>query len=512
MSQSDNARIAKNTLFLYLRMIVTIAVNLYTVRLLWKVLGVDNYGIYNVVGGIVLLLMFINSAMVGSTQRFMSYAMGKKDAGLLSKTFSIAMKVHVILAAVIVLLAETAGLWFLNTQMNIPAGRMVAANWVFQCSMFAFILNVVSVPYNAAIVAHERMHIYGYFGIVEVLLKLVIVYVVILVSWDKLITYSVLVAVVALVMRVAYGVYCKREFEECTYRGHKDKGLLKEMLGFAKWSFIGVMGISFRDQGMNLILNLIFNVAVNAAKGVAHQIISTINGFSANFTMALTPQIIKRYSVGDIDSMMNLMRKGCKFSLILMSFIVIPLTIVADPILKLWLGDVAPYTAGFLQLGLVIALIESIVTPITTSIQATGDIRKFQILISIIMLLNLPVAWVLLKLIDDPYIVMYVMMVSSVVAICVRLYLLHGLIPFSYRKYAMTVFSRSVPAILLSFGLCWIVKGVFSDDIWGIVLFGVSALVIIAGISFTVGLDRGERRVVIEKGGEILRKKLLRKG
>lgn len=480
-------------------MLVSIVVNLYTVRLLWLALGIDNYGIYNVVGGIVMLFSFINSSMVGSSQRYMAYAIGREDEELLKKTFSIATKVHAILAVIIVILAETIGLWFLNYKMQIPTGRLYAANWVYQCSIFAFILNVISVPYNASIVAHEHMKIYGYFGIIEVILKLIIVLIILVIPFDRLISYSILVALVSLIMRIAYGLYCQHNFKECIYQNYKDKGLLSNMLGFAKWTFIGVMGITIRNQGLNLVINLFFNVAVNAAKGISNQIVNVISGFSSNFTMALNPQIIKRYSNGEIHSMMNLVSKGCKYSLILMSFIVIPLIIVAEPALKIWLDGVAPYTVGFLQLGLIIALIESVVSPITTAIQATGDIRKFQIIISIIMILNLPISCLLLYAYHSPYVVMYVMLATGVVAILIRLYLLHALIEFSYRGFLSTVYLRTIPSIGLSFLICWIISPVYSDNIIGIILFCLTSLIVVSLINYYVGLNRTEQITISSK-------------
>lgn len=508
MDTSNNSKIAKNTLFLYLRMLISIAVNFYSVRLLWHALGIYDYGIYNVVGGIVMLFSFINSSMVGSSQRYMAYAIGQKDEELLNKTFCLATKVHTILAVIIVILAETIGLWFLNYKMQIPTGRLIAANWVYQCSIFAFVLNVLSVPYNASIVAHEHMKIYGYFGIIEVFLKLFIVLIIVIIPFDRLITYALLVALTSLIMRIAYGVYCRHHFKECIFHNYRDKKLLASMLGFAKWTFIGVMGITIRNQGINLVINLFFNVAVNAANGIANQIINVINGFSSNFTMALNPQIIKRYSYGDISSMMNLVSKGCKYSLMLMSFIVIPLIIVAEPAIKIWLGSVAPYTVGFLQLGLIIALIESVVSPITTAIQATGNIRNFQIYISIIMIICLPVSCLFLNIYHSPYIGMYVMFVSGIIAILIRLYLLHSLIRFSYRHFLSTVFLRPIPSICLSFIICWYLNRFYSDGLIGITLFCLTSLIIISVFNYSIGLTKLEKATVSSKITEYINNKI----
>ena len=407
MPSEANKRIAKNTLFLYVRMFLTIIVNLYTVRVIWQVLGVDDYGIYNVVGGIVMMFSFLNNAMVASSQRFISFELGRGDKECLNKVFCISLTVHFLLAVTVLILAETIGLWFLNHKLNIPEQRMYAANWVYQCSIIAFLVTIVSVPYNACIVAHEHMKVYGYLGILEVILKLVIVFLLIFIGGDKLIVYSLLVLVVALIMRILYQIYCHRHFSECRFHRVSDRHLMSDMFSFAGWSF--------------------FNVAVNAAKGIAGQIGAVINGFAANFQMALNPQITKRYASGDTEGMMNLVFQGCKYSVLLMTIIVVPLIISAEAVLTLWLGDVAPYTVGFMQLTLCLVLVESIVSPITTALQATGHIRNFQLIISIIMVMNLPLAWLWLKLDVNPYLVMIVSIVMSIIGIISRLMLLHGI-------------------------------------------------------------------------------------
>ena len=270
------------------------------------------------------MFAFLNNAMVASSQRFISFELGTGNFNRLKKVFSISVTVHILLAIGVLILAETIGLWFLNEKLNIPINRTYAANWVYQCSVIAFIINVISVPYNACIVAHEHMKQYGYFGILEVILKLVIVFLLLLIPFDKLIAYAILVACVSLVMRLVYGFYCSRNFTECRYKFMNDHHLIRDMFSFAGWSFIGNLGFSVRDQGHNIIVNLFFNVAVNAAKGIATQVGTVISGFVQNFQMALSPQITKRFAAGETGSMMTLVIAGCKYSALLMMFIVIP--------------------------------------------------------------------------------------------------------------------------------------------------------------------------------------------
>ena len=302
MSTSENSkRIAKNTLLLYIRMLFAIIVGLYTSRVVLQTLGVDDYGIYSVVGGIVAMLAFLNSAMTAASQRFISFELGTQNYQRLKEVFSTSINIHLAIAGIILVIAETIGLWFLNTHMNIATDRMTAANWVYQCSVLTFVMTVVSVPYNACIVAHERMKAFAYISIVEVVLKLVIVYLLLILSADKLISYAILVLGVSLVVRIIYGVYCKRNFEECTYHFSFNKKLFKEMFAFASWSIIGNLGFSLKDQGSNIVLNIFCGTAINAARGVALQVNGIISNFSNNFIMALNPQIIKHYAAGNIQ-------------------------------------------------------------------------------------------------------------------------------------------------------------------------------------------------------------------
>lgn len=504
---ASNKRIAKNTLYLYLRMIVTIIVNLIAVRVLWKILGVDDYGIYSLVGGIVWLFTFLSSSMVGATQRYLSYELGRGDREMLNKTFSISMKVHYWLALILVVVGESVGVWFINT-LNIPPDRMVAANWVYQCSIASFVMTILSVPYNASIVAHEKMNVYGWLGILEVVLKLVIIFIAGWVSSDHLIAYTVLLFLVTALMRVICGVYCKRKFEECTVRPYKDPQLRKELIGFGKWTMLGVAGFSLRDYGMGIVLNLFFNVAVNAARGMANQVGNVITGFASNFTMAMNPQITKRYAMGEYGEMFKLIFAGGKYSMLLMGVVVVPLIIKMEAVLTLWLGSLTDYVVGFTRLALVVALVECVASPIVTALQATGKIRLFQILISILMISTFPAAWIFLKLGYSPYSVYYIILGSSVLGIALRLYLLHRLITFSYSKYIVTTYFRSVPSIILTFVLAWLARSWFADSFIGLVLFAASCVAVYIVIVLTIGLDRAERTLVLEKAGNILKNKI----
>lgn len=444
-----------------------------------------------------MMFSFLNNAMVASSQRFLSFELGKGDKLRLQNTFSVTITIHVLLALIILGLAETIGLWFLNAKMNIPEGRMIAANWVYQCSILAFLLNVISVPFNACIIAHEHISVFGYFGILENVLKLGIVFLLFILPFDKLICYSILILALAVLMRMIYGVYCSRHFEECHWKRFKDHQLISQMFNFAGWSFVGNIGTAVREQGVNILLNLFFNVAVNAAKGIANQIGTVIDGFASNFTMALNPQITKRYAIGEIDSMLNLIYKGCKYSLLLMSMMVIPIFFASESLLKLWLGDVAPYTVGFLQLILIRILIECVVAPIRTSLQATGNIRTFQIVISIITISNLPLSWIWLHYGGDPYSVMYVYIVTSFIALVARLMILKGLMKFSYRKFIKEVYLTTIPCIIITSIISYLIYPIFETNIIHLAIYGFLTVVIFCILSFYMAFNKTERRTII---------------
>lgn len=498
MRSEDNKRIAKNTLFLYFRMLLTIVVNFYTVRVVWRVLGVDDYGIYNVVGGIVAMFAFLKTAMVASSQRFTSFELGRGDLDKLNRVFCISLKVHFLLAITVFLLTETIGIWFLNEKLNIPYDRMVAANWVYQCSIISLLVSIVSVPYDSCIVAHEHMKVYGYFGIIEVSLRLLMAFLLMAIGGDKLIIYSILMLGVALLMRLLSQFYCRKHFEECSYRNMSDKKLLRDMFSFSGWSFIGNFGFSVRSQGLNIIINMFFNVAVNAAKGIAEQIGAVVYGFAYNFQMALNPQITKKYASGDKSGMTELIFSGCKYSAILMMFIVVPLFFSADLFLHLWLGDVARYTVGFLQLILVTCLIDSMVGPITTGIQATGNIKKFQIIISIIMISNLPLAWLWLKIYSNPYVSSFIAIITSAIALAVRLRLLHQLVEFSYLVFIRHTLARIVPILVVVSVPSWIIYSKMPRTLCGLICYCIITTVIILICSYIIGLSAVEKKHVLQ--------------
>lgn len=390
----SNKRIVKNTLFMYLRMLLTMVVSLYTSRVVLRTLGVDDYGIYNIVGGVVVLFTFINSAMASGTQRHLSYELGKKDEGNITEVFSACLKIHFLLAAVIFILAETIGLWFLNTQMNFPASRMEAVNWVYQFSILGCVASIVRVPYNAAIVAYERMSFYAYMGIIEAVLKLVVVYLLLLFAMDKLILYSILMFAVILLITLWFILFCHKNFERIRIVKVPDRQLYRKLVSFSGWALFGSVANVGLQQGINIIINIFYGVALNAAVGVANQVNSAISNFVHGFQQALNPQLVKSQAGEDKARQFQLICESSKLSFFIMFVMAFPLMVNLEYVLTLWLGEYPAHTVGICNMIIIGALIECLSGPLWVTIFATGNIKTYQIVISSILLLNIPVSYI----------------------------------------------------------------------------------------------------------------------
>ncbi|MDL2306171.1 oligosaccharide flippase family protein, partial [Bacteroides sp. OttesenSCG-928-D19] len=481
------------------RMLLIMAVTLYTSRVVLATLGIEDFGIYNVVAGFVAMFGILSGTLSASISRFLTFELGAKNAEKLSRVFSTSVNVQIIISLVILLFSEIVGVWFLNTRMNIPDERMVAANWVFQFSMFTFIINLISVPYNASIIAHERMNFFAYVSILEVSLKLLIVYLLVNSQIDKLVLYALLLLLVSMVIRVIYGVYCKRNFSECNYHFILDKPLMKEMLSFAGWNFIGASSKTLKDQGVNVAINLFCGTVVNAARGVAMQVNTAVHSFVNNFMVALNPQITKSYASGDYSYMMNLIQQGARLSFYMLMILSLPIILEAEMILSLWLVEVPSHTVNFVRLVLINAMIESLSGTLITAMLASGKIRNYQLVVGGIQMLNFPLSYSLLKLNYFPEITLIIAIVLSVISLLTRLLFLRGMIKLSIRKYlwgvvfnAFFVFSIS---LILPVGLYNILNA-------GIIRLLVILLVSIcysAAVILFIGCKRSEREIFVRK-------------
>lgn len=495
--QDNNKRIAKNTLLLYFRMLFTMAVSLYTSRIVLATLGIEDFGIYNVVGGIIIVLSFLNNAMAGATQRYLNIELGRQNIEKLHKVFSTSVFIHFLVAGMIILQAETVGVWFLNTQMNIADNRMIAANWVFQFSVIAFIFNVISVPYNACIIAHEKMSAFAYISVLEVVLKLVIVYFLTLTSFDRLIFYAFLIMCVSIVIRVVYNVYCKRYFEECKRIGRIDKPLMKSMLSFSGWTIFGNLGFIFHTQGIAILINMFFGSVVNAAQGIANQVNGVVKNFVQNFLTALNPQVVKSYAAGELDSMHRLILRGCRVAFFLVAFFVIPLTLEAPTILSIWLKEVPEYTVILVRLVLFLTLFDCFSGLLATAKGATGNIKVYQIVLTTIGFFHLPLSWLFFHLDYEPYYAMYVYLVIIIILQAVRIWFVCNSINLSLLRFYRDVVLRCGLAGIIAAVLPVCLHVQLEQGIWTTITIGMTSIITVSLTAFYLGLDQNERTKVV---------------
>lgn len=508
----NNRRIARNTIMLYIRMLLIMAVTLYTSRIVLNALGVMDYGIYNVVGGIVLLFTFLNGAMSQSTQRFLSYEIGQKGTAKLQEIFSTAMTIHLLIAVIILLFAETLGLWFLNTRMSFPPDRIEAANIVYQCSILAFMTSILQVPYNATIIAHERMQAYAYISIIEIVLKLGVAFAISFMSVNKLQLYALMILAVTVIINLIYRGYCKSNFHECRYRLIYNRQLMYSMSGYAAWSSLGAFAWIGKSQGCNLILNIFLGPAVNAAYGITNQINTALNSFVQNFTTAVNPQIVKSYASADYDRTYYLVHYGCKLSFFLILVISVPILMTTEHILTIWLKTVPQHTVIFTRLIIVNSLFESFSYCMGMALQASGKIKVYQIVVGITILLNLPVAFITLKMDYPPASIFVVSIIISAITLVERLLIMRStLVCFSIRKFTSSVF---LPSIIVS--VCILISYFTFTEL--ISFNHVSLIYIIPGtmlmtilIVFYVGFNKLERESILNmiKSRICIRKKSL---
>ncbi len=503
----NTQRIAKNTLLLYFRMLLIMLINLYTSRIVLSVLGAVDFGIYNVVGGFVTMFTVISGAMTTATQRFLSFEIGKGINGNVKAMFSTAIMIHLILGGIILICAETIGVWFLNTHMNFPSNRYNAANWVFQFSLLTFIINVISVPYNAAIIAYEKMKAFAYVSIIEVILKLLIVYLIIISPIDKLVLYSILLAFIAIMIRIIYGIYAKKNFSECRFCWNWNKQYSKNVMTFVSWNLIGSLAFVAKEQGINVLLNVFFGAAINAARGIAYQVMNAINGFVNNFQLAMNPQIVKSYAANNKSDMFKLVFRGSKLSYLLLLTMSLPIIIEAPFVLDIWLEKVPEYTVTFLRLVLITALIDSLSGTLITSMHASGKVRDYQIIVGGISLMTLPLAYLFFKAGCPPYIAMYIGIVISIICHFARLLLLHKTINLPYISFIKRVTLKVAIVSISSAIIPTLVYHYVNDNSWwSFFLICIISFSSALTFSYIIGLSRNEKLFLNNKVKIIINK------
>lgn len=492
----NTRKIAKNTLVLYVRMLVLMLVGLYTSRVVLSALGENDFGIYDVVGGVVAMFTIISGSLNSAISRFITFEMGKSDPMRLNKVYSTAVTIQLILAVVVVLIAEPVGLWFVRNKMTIDPSRIQAAIWVLHFSLASFVINLMSVPQMASITAHEKMSAYAYIGTMEGLLRLAVAVLISRSSSDRLVLYSALMMVTVLMVRAAYGIYCRRNFPECRYRWVNDALLVKEMFTFAGWNFIGASSGVLRDQGGKILVNLFYGTAVNAARGVAMQLNGAVQGFVTNFMTAVNPQITKSYASGDQGYMYYLISKSSRMSYYLLFVLALPVLFNTGYILDIWLEEVPAHSALFVQLFLIFTLSESLSNPLITAQLATGNIRNYQLVVGGLQLLNIPVSYAFLKAGAAPEVTVMVAIAISQICFFARLFMLKGMIGLPVGDFLKKVYMNVLGTTALSLVIPFAVQRFLPETIWGFIA-SVTLCVVSAGLSvLAFGLSRGERHEI----------------
>lgn len=494
----DNKRIAKNTLFLYFRMLLIMGVSLYTSRIVLQALGETDFGLYSVVGGIVTMFTFLNGSLGGATSRYITFELGKKDYVRLGKVFNAAFIIHIVLAFMVVVLAETVGLWFLYEKMTIPENRMHAAFWVYQLSIVTCFFSITQVPYTATIIAHEDMKIYAYVGMVEVLLKLGIVYALAVSPMDKLVFYALLLCLVQVVSILFYRIYCMRFYSETSLRICRDRKLYREMFGYAGSDMIGNISVLAQGQGLNILLNMFFGPTVNAARAIAYQVQGAITQFSGNFMTAVKPQIIKRYAQGNVKDMLRLVYQSSCFSYYLMWAIASPICLETDYILTLWLGQYPDHTVSFIRLVIVLCLIQTLKTPRSTVFHATGNLKLPNLVVGGILCLAFPLAYMLLKSGCRPESVFWAANLTMVVSEFASVAILRKYIDYSILDYLLKVHARCLLVTAASFLVPYCVYDKLMEP--GFLRLLVTSMVSTVSIGilvWTIGLDKGLKETII---------------
>lgn len=478
---------------------VIMIISLYMSRVILDTLGVSDYGIYNVVGGFVTMFTLLSGSLSNAISRFITFELGKGDKQRLAKVFSTSVTVQILLSIAIGVLLEIIGIWFLNYKMQMPVDRLNAANWVLQCSILTFILNLISIPYNGCIIAHEHMTAYAYIGVLDVMLKFVSVLFLYITFYDKLIIYAILLAGSALIVRLVYGIYCSHNFEECKYRFFFDKPLIKQMIAMASWNFLGASGGVLNNQGVNVLINLFFGVTVNAARGIATQVNSAVQAFAGSFITALNPQITKSYAQGKIDEMRKLFYRGSKVSYFLMLIIALPIIVEAPTILQIWLKTVPEYTIVFVRYTMLISLTTVLSNILFTIAMANGNIKRYQLWMGTLSLSIFAITYIAFKLnanVTACYLIAFLM---DIVIVTVRIIIVNRLVDIDLKAFVKMVLFRIIIVTILSACVSFGIRSLLHDFFFSTPIVIAITIISICFFVFIFGLNRNEREFIINK-------------
>ena len=505
--KTSNKRIAKNTIILYIRMFFMLAVGLYTSRVVLHVLGASDYGIYNIIGGVVVLFSFINNALISATQRFLNFNLGKKDITAVHHVFCMSMNAYFILSLLFIVLAETIGLWFVNTQLNIPEDRHNAALWVYQFSVLTFIVNLLRIPYNATIIAYERMDFYAYVSLIEVVLKLIVVYLLFVTSYDKLILYALLYTMIPIMMNIVYKIYCNKHFSVTKYQPLWNKEIFRSLFGFSGWSLFGSIANMSAQQGINILVNIFYGVTANAAVGIANQVTTNVYQFISNFQTAFQPQIVKTYAANETESFHKLIFRSAKFSYFMMFLLALPIILTTQDILEIWLVKVPEYTAIFCQLILGFLIIECVSAPLWMAVQATGKIKRYQILMAICIFMNFPLTYIVFKIGMPVYYAWIIRIFVNVITVSARCIYMKKYLEFPILDFFKKVVKPILIVSTISIPIPYFISISTTSGIENIIIVTIISISISLFSIYTLGLNVNEKRFI----NDILIRKILRK-
>lgn len=497
----SNKRVVKNTLYLYIRQGIVLVLGLLTTRIVLDKLGVDNYGIYSVVGSFVSMFMILNSVLQSATRRFLSLAIGKEDDGVIRDTFQTAIVIHLCIALIVVFALETVGLWFLNHELNIESSRMWAANWVYQFSVFSVALNIVNTPYVAAVTSHERFDVYAYLSIFDVVGKIAVLFLLVILPFDKLIVYAALMFAVVAFGAGIYVWFCRNRFPEtCGLSLNVDKQLLKEMLKFSGWDCFGNIASIVNVEGVTILLNIFFGTLVNAARGVANTVTFTVLQFVTGFVMAAEPQLVKSYAKRDFARMEKLVFDISQMTLFMLAIFAVPIWLEMDYVLKLWLGDYVPqYTGIFIKITLLNCFISYSNLMVVKAIVATGNVKTLNLCLAPIEIMILPIIYMALKIFDSPTVVYWISALPSLMKFSVNLILLHKLIDFPMWRYVRVVFLKNIAVVGVALIIPLYIHSSMLEDFWRFLAVGSASVVCTLVLMWFTVLNKEIKQMVLTK-------------
>lgn len=503
---SSKTTIAKNTTLLYARTVLIMLVSLYTSRVILQALGVEDYGVYTAIGGVVSILSVVISPLDAAISRFLTYELGRGNKERLKRYFSTGLSIMLFFSIIAVIILETLGIWFLNNKMVVSSERLTAANWVLHLSIAAFVFNMLSSPYRAVIIAHEKMSLFAYLGIMDALLKLSVALVLKYSHDDKLILYATLLLIVSIIVQLVYLIICNKQFDECKkIKIGFDKELFGGLFSFAGWSFFGSAASVCRGQGVNILFNLFGGPVVNAAFGIATQVNNAVGSFVNNFTTALNPSIIKSYAATQKDYMMSLIYQGARFSYFLVLFFALPLILETAYITRIWLGQTPDYSVVFIQLMLIYSLVESLSKTIMAGVHASGKIRLYQIVIGGFQIIILPIAYLLLRIGLSPVFVLVAMVIVDIVAVFARTLLAKKIFDLSISSYiAQVIFKVLIVSVVALFAPL-LLRLYLAESIWRFILVVFTCLLSTALSVLFVGCSKTERRAIVDKGLKMIK-------